>query len=77
MINRYREGLTRLISQQIEGLSPESVATIPEDNLIYQYDLEGRPTIELPTESVALQAANRVFAKLTEELALGQGRVAS
>jgi CO dehydrogenase maturation factor len=71
MINRYREGLTRLISQQIEGLRPESVATIPEDNLICQYDLQGRPTIELPTESVALQAANRVFARLTEGLALG------
>jgi CO dehydrogenase maturation factor len=77
MINRYREGLTRLISQQIEGLSPESVATIPEDNLIYQYDLEGRPTIELPTESVALQAANKIFARLIDELVLGHTRVAS
>lgn len=77
MINRYREGLTRLISQPIEGLSPESVATIPEDKLIYQYDLEGLPTIELPTESVALQAANKIFARLTDELTLGQTRVAS
>ena len=77
MINRYREGLTRLISQQIEGLSPESVATIPEDDLICQYDLEGMPTIELPKESVALQAANRVFARLIEELAVGQARAAS
>jgi CO dehydrogenase maturation factor len=77
MINRYREGLTRLISQQIEGLSPESVATIPEDNLIYQYDLEGRPTIELPTESVALQAANKIFARLIDELVLGHTQVAS
>jgi CO dehydrogenase maturation factor len=77
MINRYREGLARLISQQIKGLGPESVATLPEDKLIYQYDLEGLPTIELPTESVALQAANKIFAGLMEELALGQTRVAS
>ena len=72
MINRYREGLTRLISQQIKGLGPESVATIPEDKLIYQYDLEGLPTIELPTESVALRAANKIFARLMEELVLGK-----
>ena len=37
----------------------------------------GLPTIELPTESVALQAANKIFARLMEELALGQTGVAS
>ena len=77
MINRYQEGLTRLISQQIAGLGPESVATIPEDALICRYDLEGKPTIELPPESVALQAANKVFARLIEQVALGQAREAS
>jgi len=77
MINRYREGLTRLISQQIEGLGPESVATIPEDALICQYDLEGKPTFELPPESLALQAANKVFARLIDRLTLGHAQVAS
>jgi len=77
MINRYREGLSRLISQQIEGLGPESVAIIPEDELIYHYDLEGKPTISLPPESVALQAAYKVFASLIGQLPLGQARVAS
>jgi len=77
MINRYREGLTRLISQKIKGLDPESVATIPEDKLICLYDLEGKPTFELPLESVALQAANKVFARLIDQLTLGQTRVAS
>jgi len=76
MINRYQEGLTRLISQQIAGLGPGSVATIPEDALICRYDLEGKPTIELPPESVALQAANKVFARLIEQLTSGQARVA-
>ena len=67
MINRYREGLSRLVSQQIDGLGPESVATIPEDTLIYQYDLEGKPTIELPAESVARKAADEVFTRLLGE----------
>jgi len=77
MINRYREGLSRLISQQIEGLGPESVAIIPEDEFIYHYDLEGNPTINLPPESVALQAAYKVFASIIDQLALGQAQIAS
>ena len=77
MINRYREGLTRLISQQIKGLGPESVATIPEDELIYQFDLEGKPTAQLPPESVALQAADEIFARLIGELIMGQTPLSS
>jgi CO dehydrogenase nickel-insertion accessory protein CooC1 len=77
MINRYREGLTRLISQKIRGLDPESVATIPEDELICQYDLAGYPTISLPPESVALQAANKVFARLIDQLTLERTQIAS
>jgi CO dehydrogenase maturation factor len=78
MINRYRQGLSRLISQQINGLGPESVSTIPEDTLIYQYDLEGKPTIELPSESVALKAADEVFTKLLgKEFLRNQARLAS
>jgi CO dehydrogenase maturation factor len=44
------------------------VSTIPEDDLIYQFDLEGKPTVELPIESVALQAANEIFEKLLIEI---------
>lgn len=78
MINRYREGLSRLISQQIKGLGPESVATIPEDTIISQYDLEGKPSIELPLESVALKAADEVFTRLLgKEPLRNQTRLAS
>jgi CO dehydrogenase maturation factor len=45
------------------------VSTIPEDDLIYEFDLEGKPTMELPPESVALQAANEVFTRLLLEKA--------
>jgi CO dehydrogenase maturation factor len=75
IVNRYREGLTRLISQQIKGLGPESVATIPEDELIYQFDMEGKPTTQLPQESVALQAANQIFARLMGEVIVDQTRL--
>jgi CO dehydrogenase maturation factor len=65
------------MSQQIEGLGPESVAIIPEDEIIYQFDLEGKPTIELPPESAALQAANEIFARLLAEVVDDQARITS
>ena len=47
----------------------------PEDELIYQFDLEGKPTIQLPLESVALQAANELFARLLAEVVDDQARI--
>jgi CO dehydrogenase maturation factor len=48
----------------MEGFDQNSVATIPEDELIHHFDLQGRPTTQLPPESKALQAANAAFTKL-------------
>jgi CO dehydrogenase maturation factor len=38
--------------------------TIPADSAVYEYDLNGRPTIELPQESQCVQAAFKIFAKI-------------
>lgn len=35
--------------------------TIPEDTEVYAFDLEGRPTIELPEDNAALKAAYKIF----------------
>ncbi len=64
LVNQYRDKLESLVAKQTEIFDPNSVSTIPEDDLIYQFDLEGKPTVQLPPESVALQAANEIFAKL-------------
>lgn len=64
LVNQYRDKLGTLVAKETETFGPDSVSTIPEDDLIYQFDLEGKPTVELPEESVALQAANEIFAKL-------------
>ena len=47
----------------------------PEDELIYQFDLEGKPTIHLPPESVALQAANKIFTRLLAEVVDDQAHI--
>ncbi|MEJ2097008.1 MAG: AAA family ATPase [Deltaproteobacteria bacterium] len=42
----------------------ELIGLIPEDQTVYEFDLEGRPTIELPEENVAVQAAFKIFDKI-------------
>jgi CO dehydrogenase maturation factor len=69
LVNQYRDKLESLVAKETQIFDPDSVSTIPEDDLIYQFDLEGKPTIELPAESVALQAINEVFRKLLLEKA--------
>jgi CO dehydrogenase maturation factor len=64
LINQYRDKLASLVAKETQVFGPDYVSTIPEDDLIYQFDLEGRPTMQLPPESVALRAANEVFTKL-------------
>jgi CO dehydrogenase maturation factor len=69
LVNQYREKLESLVNKETEIFGSDSVSTIPEDDLIYQFDLEGKPTAELPPESVALQAANEIFSRLLPEKA--------
>jgi CO dehydrogenase maturation factor len=41
---------------------PELLGTIPEDATIYEFDLNGRPTIEMPEDSPSVRAAFDLFA---------------
>jgi CO dehydrogenase maturation factor len=47
-----------------EGL--ELAGIIPEDPMVYAYDLDGRPTVEMPEESGAIRAAFAIFDKIIE-----------
>jgi CO dehydrogenase maturation factor len=42
----------------------ELVGGIPEDRMIYEYDLHGRPTVELPEDSEAIKAAFGIFDRI-------------
>jgi CO dehydrogenase maturation factor len=64
LVNQYRDKLESLVAKETETFGSNSVSTIPEDELIFQFDLEGKPTVQLPPESVALQAANEIFERL-------------
>jgi CO dehydrogenase maturation factor len=44
----------------------ELAGTVPADDTIYEFDLNGRPTIELPEDSRSVQAAFQIFQKIVK-----------
>ena len=61
IVNRAQEELPADVLEEIQKQNLELGGTIPADEAIYQYDLEGKPTVYLPLESKAVQAARKIF----------------
>jgi len=61
VINRLQGNLDSEISEEVKRQKLTLAGVIPTDEEVYQYDLEGRPTFQLPAESKAVQAARKIF----------------
>lgn len=61
VINRTKEALSDTVINMIRSGGLELAGTIPEDNTVYEYDLIGRPTIEMPDNNNAAKAAFVMF----------------
>ena len=64
IVNQVRETISDQVMAIIEKEGLELAGIIPADDSIYEYDLTGRPTIELPEDNVAQQAAFKIFDKI-------------
>jgi len=64
VINQTREALSEAVLGIIDEQRLELAGTIPEDDMVYEFDLNGRPTIELPEDNTAVKAAFEIFAKI-------------
>lgn len=64
IINQAREAPSEKVLNLINDQRLELVGTIPEDETVYEYDLNGRPTIELPKDNQAVKAAFAIFEKI-------------
>ena len=64
VINQVREELSEVVLNILKDGGLELAGTIPADSAVYEYDLNGRPTIELPQESQSVQAAFEIFGKI-------------
>jgi CO dehydrogenase maturation factor len=64
VINQAREALPELAMEMINNANLELIGTIPEDDMIYDFDFNGRPTIEMPEDSKSVKAAFEIFDKI-------------
>jgi CO dehydrogenase maturation factor len=64
LINQAREAPSQQAMEMLKKAKLELIGTVPEDDLIYDYDFKGRPTIELPEDSKSVKAAFEIFDKI-------------
>jgi CO dehydrogenase maturation factor len=61
VINRIKEPPSEETLKIIGDGGVDLAGTIPDDQTVYEYDFNGRPTIQMPNESASVQAAFSIF----------------
>jgi len=66
IVNRVQSGTREDTSMQqtIKQQNVEFAGFVPADELIFEYDLNGKPLVQLPAESTALSSFYSVLDKL-------------
>jgi CO dehydrogenase maturation factor len=64
IVNQAKEGQLDSIRKAVETYELDLTGVIPEDDLVRDFDLDGKPTTALGKDSKALQAAYGVFEKI-------------
>ena len=64
VINMAKEAPSQKAIQMIEEAHLELIGTVPDDDLIYEFDFEGLPTFDIPEDSKSVRAAFDIFNKI-------------
>jgi CO dehydrogenase maturation factor len=64
LINQAKEAPGEAVMKILENSGLELGGIIPADDEVYEYDLNGRPTVELASENSAVKAAFTVFDRI-------------
>jgi CO dehydrogenase maturation factor len=64
VINQVKDAVSEKALEMVKDSGLELAGTVPEDETIYEFDLNGRPTIEMPEDSPSVQAAFGIFDKI-------------
>ncbi|HIJ41827.1 MAG TPA: carbon monoxide dehydrogenase, partial [Deltaproteobacteria bacterium] len=67
MVNRVKNGQEESIRNILDEYGLKMVGMVPEDPQVAEFDLEGKPTIELEKESRAMEAAYAIFDKIFQD----------
>ncbi|RUA02122.1 MAG: carbon monoxide dehydrogenase [Deltaproteobacteria bacterium] len=66
VVNQAKEALPDAVSRLIDASGLELAGMIPEDEAVYEFDLNGQPTMTLDMDNPAVQAAFKVFDKVID-----------
>jgi CO dehydrogenase maturation factor len=66
IINRCREYPSNGVIRMIKEAGINFAGTIPEDNTLYEFDLNGRPTMEMPLDNMVVKAAFDIFDRIVK-----------
>ena len=65
IVNRVPGGiLDESIKREIDAWNLSLIGIIPQDDLVYRYDAEGKPLVTLPEDSPIKQALGEIIKKL-------------
>jgi len=64
IVNRLRDGQFESLGQALDEYNLQLAGVVPEDLDLQQFDLDGKPTIELKKENKAVKAAYEIFDKM-------------
>jgi CO dehydrogenase maturation factor len=64
VVDRAPNGLDPIFSREVENLGLPLLGAIPEDGFITELEMRGKPLLELPDESPAVQAVDRMMGKM-------------
>jgi len=64
VVNRVDSSHDELISKRVESTGLEFAGGIPEDANVAEYNLLGKPLLELPDDSPAVKAVDKIMEKL-------------
>ncbi len=67
VVNQAKDGLSEEALKIVKEANLEFAGTIPKDDMVYEYDLKGQPTINMPDDSRALRSAFNIFEKIINE----------
>lgn len=64
IINQARSEPSALVKEMIAGNGLALAGVIPQDEQVYEFDLNGRPTVDIDADNAALKAAYLIFDRI-------------
>jgi CO dehydrogenase maturation factor len=64
VINQVKEAPNEAMLKFVDADGLTLAGTIPEDQTVYEYDLNGQPTVNIPEDNAAIKAAFAIFDKI-------------